>query len=193
MMNTQNKNELRQKYRALRDNFGEEFIKKASDGACENIAKIEFFIKADTVLLYYPIKNEISPLPLFELCLKMGKTVGFPVCQSENSTIIFKKANTLDNLSPQSFGLFEPNDDCEIIIPTKNTLCLVPALLFSRDGHRLGYGKGYYDRFLNSFEGISAGLSYSMLLCDTLPHETHDIPLDMIITESEVLNFAKKN
>ena len=187
------KKELRQKYRNFRDSFGEEFIQKASMTACENIANTEEFIDADTVLLYYPINNEISPLPLFELCLKMGKTVAFPICKTENSTLIFRQIKTLDDLSLSTFNLFEPNENCEEINCSKNTLCLVPALLFSRKGHRLGYGKGFYDRFLADFEGISVGFSYSLAILDEIPKENHDIPLNMIITESEVLKIASKN
>ena len=192
-MNQMTKNELRQKYRALRDSFGEEFINKASNSTSNNLQKIEEFVKADIVLLYYPTKNEISPLPLFEICLKMGKTVAFPVCQKESTTLMFKKVTSLDMFSPSSFGIFEPNEECEIIIPTEKTICITPALLFSKDGHRLGYGKGYYDRFLKDFNGISIGFSYSDCVLDFIPHDTYDIPLDMIITESEVLKIAQEN
>ena len=192
-MNQMTKNELRQKYRALRDSFGEEFINKASYSTSKNLQKIEEFVKADIVLLYYPTKNEISPLPLFEICLKMGKTVAFPVCQKESTTLMFKKVTSLDMLSPSSFGIFEPNEECEIIIPTEKTICITPALLFSKDGHRLGYGKGYYDRFLKDFNGIAVGFSYSACVLDSIPHDTYDIPLDMIITESEVLKIAQEN
>lgn len=192
-MNQMTKNELRQKYRALRDSFGEEFINKASNSTSNNLQKIEEFVKADIVLLYYPTKNEISPLPIFEICLKMGKTVAFPVCQKESTTLMFKKVTSLDMFSPSSFGIFEPNEECEIIIPTEKTICITPALLFSKDGHRLGYGKGYYDRFLKDFNGISIGFSYSDCVLDFIPHNAHDIPLDMIITESEVLKIAQEN
>ena len=191
-MNT-SKNELRQKYRAVRDSFGEEFIETASYIACENIKKCNKFISADTVLLYYPTKNEISPLPLLDICLKMGKRVAFPVCQRESTTLIFRKITNLDDLSPTTFGLLEPNDACEMITPSKNTLCIVPALIFARNGYRLGYGKGYYDRFLENFEGTSMGISYSACVVDFVPHEKHDIPLDLLITESEVLKIAQKN
>ena len=192
-MNKMTKNELRQKYRALRDSFGEEFINKASYSTSNNLQKIEEFVKADIVLLYYPTKNEISPLPLFEICLKMGKTVAFPVCQKESTTLMFKKVTSLDMFSPSSFGIFEPNEECEIIIPTEKTICITPALLFSKKGHRLGYGKGYYDRFLKDFNGIAVGFSYSDCVLDFIPHDTYDIPLDMIITESEVLKIAQEN
>ena len=192
-MNKMTKNELRQKYRALRDSFGEEFINDASNLASSNLQKIEEFKNADIVLLYYPTKNEISPLPLFEICLKMGKTVAFPVCQKESTTLIFKKVTSLDMLSPSNFGIFEPNEDCEIIIPTENTICITPALLLSKDGYRLGYGKGYYDRFLKDFNGINMGFSYSACVLDCIPHDAHDIPSNVIITEREVLYIAQKN
>lgn len=192
-MNTTSKNELRQKYRALRDSFGEEFIEKASQTVCKSLAKREEFINADTVLLYYPIKNEISPMPLFEICLKMGKKVAFPVCQNDTLSLVFKAVSSIDELSRSAFGLFEPNEGCETVELTQNTLCVVPALAFARDGHRLGYGKGFYDRFLANFHGTSVGLSYSALLLCEILHEKHDIPLDMIITESEVLRIAQKN
>lgn len=192
-MNQMTKNELRQKYRALRDSFGEEFISKASYSTSNNLQQIEEFVNADTVLLYYPTKNEISPLPIFEICLKMGKTVAFPVCQKESTTLMFKKVTSLDMFSPSSFGIFEPNEECEIIIPTEKTICITPALLFSKKGHRLGYGKGYYDRFLKDFNGIAVGFSYSDCVLDFIPHDTYDIPLDMIITESEVLKIAQEN
>ena len=192
-MNTLNKNELRQKYRALRDSFGEDFINEASLLACENLANCKEFINSDLVLLYYPTKNEISPLPIFELCLKMGKTVAFPVCQRETSNLVFKKINTLDSLSCGNFGIFEPNENCELVFPNQNTLCIVPAVAFSCDGHRIGYGRGFYDRFLANFKGVSAGFSYSLLVFDKLPHKKHDIPLDMIITESEVRYIVEKD
>ena len=192
-MNKMTKNELRQKYRALRDSFGEEFINDASNLASSNLQKTEEFKNSDIVLLYHPTKNEISPLPLLKICLKMGKTVAFPVCQKESTTLIFKKVTSLDMLSPSNFGIFEPNEECEIIIPAEKTICITPALLFSKDGHRLGYGKGYYDRFLKDFNGISLGFTYSECVLDFIPNETHDIPLDMIITESEVLKIAQKN
>jgi 5-formyltetrahydrofolate cyclo-ligase len=192
-MNTDIKNELRQKYRALRDSFGEEFIQNVSAKACDNLINTKEFQNAGTVLLYYPTKNEISPLPIFELCLKMGKAVAFPVCQTKDSTLIFKTVNTKNSLKRGNFGIFEPDESCKVATIDKDTLCIVPALAFSKDGQRIGYGKGYYDRFLADFDGISVGFSYSMFVCEHLPHGRHDVPLDMIVSESEVLDIAKEN
>lgn len=189
-MKLNNKDILRQSSRSLRDSFGEEFIKDASARACNLLASTREFESADTILFYYPNKNELSTLSLFDVAKQNNKKIAFPVCDKENNTLTFKFVDSLDDLEIASFGIFEPKNHCKAIESTKNTLCIVPALLFSQKGHRLGYGKGYYDKFLEKFEGISVGFSYSKLLVDSLPSEKHDVPLNIIITESEVHYIA---
>lgn len=186
------KNALRQNSKAIRNEFGVDYLETASNSVCDKLSNIIEFQNADTILMYYPIKNELSPLPIFTLAQKMGKIVAFPVCSTENNTLTFKQINNLNELCKTHFGLFEPNESAEEVILTKNTLCIVPALLFSRDGYRLGYGKGYYDRFLNNFNGISVGISFSSLVCDSLPKEKHDKKLNVLITENEVIYFDKE-
>lgn len=184
------KEQLRQSSREKRNSFREEYIEESSRLACEHLTHSKEYISAKTILIYYPTRNEISPLPIMNLAIRDGKQIAFPVCDKVKRTLTFKKVSSISELEPASFGIFEPKSFCKQIEIDEHTLCIVPALLFSRDGHRLGYGMGYYDRFLNNFTGKSIGFSYSALLCDSLPHEEHDIPLDMIITESEVLYIA---
>ena len=178
---------LRQKCRTLRDSFGEALIEEQSRRACELLAKSPEFFEADVILLYYPIKNEISPLPLINLAKKLGKKIAMPV--TNENFLSFHLISSTDELNKGAFGLFEPPISNVEPTITKKTLAIIPAIAFSRDGHRLGYGKGYYDRFLRNFEGVSAGISYSALIFDTLPSEAHDIPLKMLVSESEVLYF----
>jgi 5-formyltetrahydrofolate cyclo-ligase len=190
MMNkTNNKTLLRQKCRNIRDSFGEKIIENASVNACELFSNTEAFDKADVILLYYPIKNEISPLPLIEKAQKTGKKIAFPICNIKNDTLYFRTINSINELTPSHFGIPEPLLSNEEPILTEHTVVIVPALAFSKDGHRLGYGKGYYDKFLRDFRGISVGFSYSSLVLDSLPTDKHDIPLKIIATESEVLYF----
>ena len=187
------KKELRKEARALRESFSHEQIEDMSARACKILSSVKEFAKADTILIYYPIKNEISPLPIISIAKELGKRIAFPLCDKESRTLGFKEIDDISLLMPSDFGLYEPSPDSSDAIITQNTLCVVPALLFSREGHRLGYGMGYYDRFLEGFIGKSIGLTYSYLLRDAIPHNAHDVPLDMIITESEVLYFAKEN
>ena len=185
------KTELRKAARKKRDEFNEGYVLAASKKVCEHVLSSKELELAHTILLYYPVNNELSPLHLINQAQKMGKSIAFPICNRVDHTLTFKKVSGVSELTRTSFGLFEPVDSCEDISIDENTLCIVPAILFSRDGHRLGYGMGYYDRLLENFKGKSVGLSYSALLCDSLPHEEHDVPLNMIITESEVLYIAK--
>ncbi|MBR2381277.1 MAG: 5-formyltetrahydrofolate cyclo-ligase [Clostridia bacterium] len=191
-MNTiNNKQLLRQKCRYIRDSFGEMHINKASERACKILTQTPEFLSADTILIYYPTKNEISPLPILEVAQKSGKRIALPVCNMENNSLSFHIITSIDEVNPSHFGICEPPKINEEPIVTERTLALIPALAFSKKGHRLGYGRGFYDRFLADFKGISAGLSYSELVFDKIPHEDHDIPLKMLITESEVLYFVE--
>lgn len=190
-MTSNTKSNLRQQAKEFRLGLNKEMVERSSTLACELIISTNEFMQAKTILIYYPIKNEISPLPLIAVAHKMGKSVAFPVCNNTNHSLIFKKANGVADLSKTSFGLYEPKEECqEIVEIDESTICIVPALAFSKGGHRLGYGKGYYDRFLKNFIGKTIGLSYSALLLENIPNEEHDIPLDIIITESEVLYIA---
>ena len=190
MNSINNKCIIRQKCRILRDSFGEMHIKKMSDRACNLLMRTPEFLTADTILLYFPIKNEISPLPIFDVAQKMGKKIALPLCNTENNTLSFHIINSLDEALPSHYGICEPPKTNEEPILTEHSLALVPALAFSRNGHRIGYGKGFYDKFLVNFKGISAGFSYSELVFDEFEHENHDITLKMLITESEVLYFV---
>ena len=94
-----------------------------------------------------------------------------------------------DHLIPAKFGLFEPNNTCPILIPDEKTLCIVPAIAFDENGDRLGYGKGFYDRFLRDFKGTSVGLTCSDLLVKQLPTDPHDTPVKIIVTENKILRM----
>ena len=96
-----------------------------------------------------------------------------------------------EHLIPAKFGLFEPNNTCPILIPDEKTLCIVPAIAFDENGNRLGYGKGFYDRFLSNFNGASIGLTCSDLLVKQLPTDPHDTPVKIVITESEIIKIPK--
>jgi 5-formyltetrahydrofolate cyclo-ligase len=80
----------------------------------------------------------------------------------------------------------EPAPDSPIVAPEKIQLALVPGLAFDRHGWRLGYGGGYFDRFLKDFQGISAGVVFQALLLDEVPHTPLDVPMRWIVTEREI-------
>ena len=146
---------------------------------------LEAYQNADVILAYYPVKNEPDILPIVEHALSVGKRVAFPISIPDGVVLEFAFVSELSKLVVGTYSIPEPATNAEKYLNCKNTLCIVPGLAFDRIGKRIGYGKGYYDRFLDGFWGRSLGLCYSDFLTDKLPVEKTDISLDIILTDKE--------
>ncbi|MBQ4065013.1 MAG: 5-formyltetrahydrofolate cyclo-ligase [Clostridia bacterium] len=147
---------------------------------------------AEVLLLYAPIKAEPNVLLLCEEALKAKKKIAFPRCRPETSTMTFHIVSSPEELTKGTYGILEPEESAEMYIPSpdKHDICLVPAVCFDRAGYRIGYGKGYYDRYLSDFGGTTVGFILQRFLCDSLPRGRYDKAVDLIITEKGV--FAPK-
>lgn len=166
------------------------YDKKAySDMLCKNVAMLEDYKSADTVLLYFPTRSEPDLTPLADIAWRDGKQVAFPISRTDTLTLDFRTARTLSELCTGAYGIFEPQDNAPRAEITERTLCLVPALAIDRDGYRLGYGKGYYDRFLADFCGRAVSALHSSLVCERLPRNNTDIPIYTIITETGAIRL----
>ena len=134
--------------------------------------------------LYYPSNHEVNILILFKLIKKMNIKTLLPVTKSNNQ-MNFVEWKFLDPLKVNKFGMLEPVLQSKIIVPN---LMLVPLLAFDNNNNRLGYGKGFYDRFLNKFLKIkknitTIGVAFSFQKYNKLPVSNLDIKLDYILTE----------
>jgi len=155
--------------------------RKAWDAAINRaVTGHAWFSEAQAVLGYYPIGSEPDIRPALEGALRLGKEVYLPC-----GDMAFRKVDSLDNLVPGKFGIPEPdqNNSPFSILHSPFSLCLVPGLAFDLDGYRLGYGKGYYDRFLEHFQGRTLGVCYECLLQAALPREAHDLTVDIVISD----------
>lgn len=161
----------------------------ASAALCEGIVSLKEFTDADTLLIFFPSRNEPDLLPLVRIALSLEKNVAFPISFPDTCTLEFRCVSDLSELKEGTYGIPEPCADAPTPPITNKTLCILPALAFDRQGFRLGYGKGYYDRFLSQFKGVSAGAVIDGFLCDQLPIEHTDIPTDIIITEIGVIRI----
>ncbi|MDE6768031.1 MAG: 5-formyltetrahydrofolate cyclo-ligase, partial [Eubacterium sp.] len=102
----------------------------------------------------------------------------------------FYYINSLKDIKTGFFGVREPDTDiCCEVADFNDSICIVPAIAYDKKGYRLGYGKGYYDRFLENFSFISVGLCYNELIMDVLPIGEYDIPVDYIITQDGILTI----
>ena len=177
------KNILRAKYKRRRADISAERKKALDDAICAELISRACFSFADTVLLYSPIGSEIDLAPVAEAALARGKRVAYPVCNTADSTLTFRYVADPSELTAGSYSIGEPSSSAEAFGGEENSVCIVPALSFDRGGFRLGYGKGYYDRFLRSFKGTAIGAVYDELLSDSLPRGFYDLAVGVIVTE----------
>ena len=157
--------------------------KRAWDAAI-NAAIIShpWFQESQVILGYYPINSEPDIRPALEAALQQGKTLCLPRCDPAKSEMTFHPVKDLANLKPGAHNIPEPPNNYALRI-THYELCLVPGLAFDQTGCRLGYGKGYYDRFLSRFGGHSIGVCYGAMVQAALPRGAHDMAVEQIVTE----------
>ena len=143
---------------------------------------------ADTILLYMARPFEIATSMILYAALANHKTVALPVCL-EKGKMIFRKVNGIRDLVPGRYGILEPKAENETIIPDEHTLCVCPALSCDMRGYRLGFGGGYYDRYLADFKGIKAALCYADSVVPLIQEDAFDVKMDVIHTDSYSRNI----
>ena len=184
---TDQKHKLRQQCRKIRQSLGEEKRTHASQSICERIEQWTIFQQSEVILTYMPIKSEVDLTSLLEQ--HPQKIWALPrIIPEEDNRMVFHPYDA-NHLIQHSFGMAEPAPDLPIIPPEKIQLTLAPGLAFDRHGWRLGYGGGYFDRFLKNFRGISAGIVFHALLLDEIPHTSLDMPMHWVITEEGLLSI----
>lgn len=149
------------------------------------------FAGAKSLALYSPIQNEISTNWIFAAAVAQGKTVFYP--RVRGAVLELVPVRTQAELQQGSFGVMEPAPTLAATAAVPE-LILVPGVAFDRRGHRLGYGRGYYDRYLGRSPSsmLKFGFCYAFQLCDRLPDDDHDQRLDALVTESEVISCHHK-
>lgn len=185
------KNELREKAKAWRSGLHKGEKQRMDFKIQEKVLNLWKFRDVNTVLLYYAKPNEVDTELLIKRSWSLGKTVALPRCVPGTRDMEFYVVTSLSQLEDGAFGVREPRPEkCEKLRDYSNALCVVPALVYDRQGYRLGYGKGYYDRFLSGFNGSCVGIVYSACVEDEIPHGRFDRNVDAVITEKD--NFFCK-
>ena len=156
----------------------------------QNLLSLDEIKKADTVLCYISLGDEICTDEIVRVLLDSGKSVGAPYCVDNNGNMDFYYITDFDDLRIQSFGVREPViEKCKKVTSFDNTIIILPGLCFDSNGNRLGYGKGYYDRFLQIHSLISVGLCYNSLIVKKVPTDMYDKKADIIVTENDIIRI----
>jgi len=181
------KENLRKKYLALRQQTNKEQLSAWSYRIQEAVLDYVERSKIDTVMLYASFRGEPETHGLIKKLLERKKRVALPKSQ-KNGVMEAYIVSALEKLVPATFGILEPPAD--VLLPqNEQQLILVPGAVFGRDGSRVGYGGGFYDRYLSGCpQAIKAGLCYEFALIDCVPMDAHDVKMDFFFTENGLVN-----
>lgn len=149
------------------------------------------FRQADTIFCYCSAAQEIDTRAILREAIAQGKRVCVPRTKRKGEMDACC-ITSLDELHPAAYGIDEPAENCPVIAPAEIDLCIIPCLAADRRGFRLGYGGGYYDRFLCQTAAVRLVLCAEDRLLARLPSQEHDIACDIILTESQVIRFHEK-
>lgn len=186
------KQRLREERLAAREALSEQERSVLDNRITQKLLATSEYAEATTVLTYVSGSSEVSTRMFIECALRDGKTVAVPRCLPGHC-LEFVAIASLEQLVAAPFNLLEPAKELPAVTEDQknNSICIVPALLVDTKGYRLGYGAGFYDRFLSTYPGKKICLAYQQSLSrTTLPHTAFDVAVDVVITESEVLTCA---
>jgi len=179
----------RKQCKAIRKELGDETRRAASHAICARLVGWDIFQNAKTILTYMPMRTEVDLRSLFTEFPEKRWLIP-RILPGEEGRMVFHPYDP-DNLILHPFGMVEPAQHLPQVSPSEVQLVLVPGLAFDHSGWRLGYGGGFYDRFLAGFEGVSVGIVFQALLLDMLPHDEYDVPVDWVVCEGKFFEVNK--
>ncbi len=183
------KAQLRKECRRVLAALGDETRTRASESICAALAGWNVFQRSRSILTYIPIKGEADLTALLER--HPEKCWALPrIIPEQDHRRVFHPYDAA-RLVRHPFGMAEPAADLPTVQPDALELALVPGLAFDRRGGRLGYGGGYFDRFLKSFAGVTVGIVFHALLLDEVPRGEHDVAMQWVATENGLLQTKR--
>ncbi len=194
------KRRVRDALRKMRRALAQEEVQRLSTAICQRAQRLPHFQTAESVGLYLSVDNEVDPSSLLLAATLSEKAVFLPVVDRERRVLCFAQYRNNDPLVVGAFGIREPlltsRERATEVAAARITsldILFLPLVAFDPRGWRLGYGGGYYDRLLSYKRGagggkpLLVGLAYAFQEVPALPHAPHDIPLDWVVTDRDVL------
>ncbi len=178
------KRAMRRSILALRDALSPVQRARHSAGARERLLGMDLFQEAGTVHTFVPFGSELDTRPILQDLWRRGRRVVLPRVVSKGR-LEHLAVEGWHELAPGAWDIPEPVDGCPAVSPTQVDLILVPGVAFDRQGGRLGYGGGFYDRFLASCPAPRVALAFHLQVVDRVPREGHDLKVHRILTEAE--------
>ena len=156
----------------------------------ERLFRSSEFIRANTILFYVPTKDEVETKNMIKDALKLGKRIVVPISDVKNKKLILSELKNLNELEPGAFNILEPKKEFfRPVSPDDIDLVIIPGVAFDKDGDRIGYGMGFYDRFLRSMKKNIpvVALAYEFQIVDDIPVDDTDVTVDKVVTEERII------
>jgi 5-formyltetrahydrofolate cyclo-ligase len=189
------KNELRRNVIARRKALPKEVVREKSAAIAKQTLELVEYKNAGTVMTYVDFRNEVQTAEIINHALQNGKRLVVPITDIPNKRLIPSQLiNYPDDLTPGTWNILEPKPErVRPVAPEEIDLVIVPGVAFDTAGNRLGYGGGFYDRFLplTGAATVFVSLAFELQIRPNVyPHE-HDVPVHLLITEERLLDFRK--
>lgn len=187
------KKELRKEKMLKRLRMPTSVARIKSDIIRKKLYELEEFAKAKTVFIYISAKNEVDTKVIIKDILTSGtKVILVPATMVKNRSMLASELSDFKDLEVGNFNIMEPRKtSLKEVSPDSIDVSIIPGLAFDKNGNRIGYGHGYYDKFLESIKTPIIALAYDFQLTDDLISEWHDIKVDKIITEKGVIECKR--
>ncbi|WP_392486169.1 5-formyltetrahydrofolate cyclo-ligase [Haloimpatiens sp. FM7315] len=185
------KRELRKKMNSKRKNLPKDFKNSLDKKIYNKIVLNKNFIKANSVFLFVSYNNEVDTHKIILKALSENKIVSVPKVISKEKGMVALEIKSFKDLEIGAYGILEPKENCKIIDPSSIDFALIPGLAFDENGNRLGYGGGFYDRFLNLMTNSShkVGISYDFQIVNEIPIDANDMKITELVTDKKVVKF----
>ncbi len=189
-----NKKELRKEMLRKRSKLTLDDREKYSKEIAESLYNTDYYKNAETIMAFISFGSEINTRYMIEDAISQGKTVVIPVMVPETRELKVSRIMDYEELEIGHYNILTPKEEfLRFLDPNTIDLILTPGLIFAEDGYRVGYGGGYYDRFLAGLKGnpTKIGIGFDIQVRDQVPKEDFDIPVDYILTEKRFIKVKE--
>lgn len=182
------KNLIRQQMKETVSKLSKPLYEDYSYKIARNLFEEEVWKQAKVVGITISRPPEVDTYQIIRKAWELGKQIVAPKCYPKERKLAFRTLTEFSQLESVYYGLLEPiEEQTEELLPENINLLIVPGLAYTREGYRLGFGGGYYDRYLSDFRGDTISLCFQSQVISQFSIEEHDIPVSKIITNNEVI------
>ena len=182
-----NKIEIRKEILNVRNNLTKETLNDFNEDIFNTIIKSDIYKKAQSIFIYISFGSEVETKKIIEHAISLGKNIYVPKTNKSIKEMIAVKIHNFDNMTVDKWGILEPITVDKNFVGNEFDLIIMPGVAFDITGNRIGYGGGYYDKYIHNLKRRPTllALAYEFQIIDNIIAEIHDIKLDYIITEKK--------